>query len=444
MYCNHCGKPNEDGAKVCTSCGLEIQRTEDAAAPRNTPAASTANRIDVGEKFSEISSKVDVEKIKTKLSGMDKKKLATYGGIAGGALAVIIAIIVIISACTSNVSLKKYMKEELVYSGINGYGTAETSDLIDFDSLNQAVQKKNLSKRDYYEYYYYGDNDIEDYISYELASENNGKLSNGDMVEITVKVDKDAIKNNKLFGKKISGGKEQSFKYKVAGLEEGTAIDLFDAVECVSIDTTSYNSSKIVIKDGYTKQYEKDGINVKEEDGKIRVYGDNFNSFTVYMSLASDNFDENSKTVKVSADSDADAYKDYGIVFKQTEADVNVSAISYVRYNTISKEDLTKLTEKVNEVAKEKLGDTSYSIVKAVLYYDADDEDNCLMYYVSANNKIYKVYYNYLKQYSDGKIVNVNKITPDSYMTFISFKSIDEAEKSGLTFTEKVEIPLSK
>ncbi len=444
MYCNHCGKPNEDGTKICTSCGLEIQRTEDAVAPRNTPAASKVNHNDVGEKLSEIGSKIDVEKIKTKLNGMDKKKLATYGGIAGGALAVIIAVIVIISACASNVSLKKYMKDELVFSGINGYGTAETSDLIDFDSLNQAVQKKNLSKRDYYEYYYYGDNDIEDYISYECASENNGTLSNGDMVEIVVKVNKDAIKNNKLFSKKISGGKEQSFKYKVSGLEEGTAIDLFDAVECVSIDTTSYNSSKIVIKDGYTKQYEKDGINVKEEDGKIRIYGDNFNSFSVYMRLASDNFDENSKTVKVSVDSEADAYKEYGIVFKQTEADVNVSVISYVRYNTISKEDLTKLTDKVNEHVKKKLGDKSYSIVKAVLYYDADANDNCLEYYISAENKIYGVYYNYLKQYSDGKIVNIDDITPNSYMTFIYYKSIEELEKNGITFTEKLEIPLSK
>ena len=444
MYCNHCGKINEDDAKICASCGQEIQRTEDAIVPNQIKAKPTVNVNDIGNKISELGKKVDTEKIKEKFNNADKKKLVAYGGIAVGALALIIAVIVIISSFTSKVSLKKYMADELNYTGINGYGTADISDLIDYSSLNQVVLKKNLSSKDYDEYYYYGDYDIRDYVSYECVSENNGKLSNGDSVEILVTVNKDGIKNNKLFGKSISGGEKQSFKYKVEGLTEGTAIDIFDAVDSVTVDTTSYNQTQIKIKDNYVKQYGTDGINVKEENGNIRVYGDNFNSFTVYLSIASDNFDENSKTAKVKVNCQPDQYKDYGIVFAKTEAEVKVNSISYVRYNTISKDDLTKLTNKVNDLAKERLDNGAYTIVKAAVYFDTKNMDNSLAYFIKSGNKIYMIYYNYLKQYSDGKIVNVDDITPASYMTFVSYKSVEDAEKNGMIYTEKVDIPLTK
>ncbi len=444
MYCNHCGKLNENGTKICSSCGLEIQRIEDAIVPNQMHTKPSANVNDIGSKLSELGKKIDTEKIKEKFNNADKKKLTVYGGIAVGALALIVAVIVIISSFTSKVSLKKYMADELNYTGINGYGTADISDLIDYNSLNQVVLKKNLSSKDYNEYYYYGDYDIRDYISYECVSKNNGKLSNGDDVEIVITVNKDGIKNNKLFGKSISGGKKQSFKYKVEGLTEGTAIDIFDAVDSVTVDTTSYNRTQIKIKDNYIKQYGTDGINVKEENGNIRVYGDNFNSFTVYLSMASDNFDENSKTVKIKANCQPDQYKDYGIVFTKTETEVKVTSIAYVRHNTIPKDDLTKLTNKVNELAKKRLDNDAYTIVKAALYFDAKNMDNSLVYYIKSGNEIYTIYYNYLKLYSDGKIVNVDDITPASYMTFISYESVEDAEEKEMIYTEKVDIPLTK
>ena len=70
--------------------------------------------------------------------------------------------------------------------------------------------------------------------------------------------------------------------------------------------------------------------------------------------------------------------------------------------------------------------------------------DNSLAYFIKSGNKIYMIYYNYLKQYSDGKIVNVDDITPASYMTFVSYKSVEDAEKNGMIYTEKADIPLTK
>lgn len=447
MYCNHCGKPNEDGTKICTSCGLEIQRTEDAVLPRPQPSKTTASKVnlnDIGDKVSAAASKIDTDKIKEKLDGMDKKKLATYGGIAGGALAVIIAVVVIVSSFTAKISLDKYIVDELTYNGINGYGSVDSDiELVDWEALQNDIMKKKIKQSDYDDYYYLGSNNIRDYISYECTSENNGTLSNGDDVEFTFTVNKEGIKENKMFAKKISGGEEQKFKFKVEGLTEGTAIDVFDAVECVTIDTTSYNRTEIKLKDNYVKQYENDGINVKTEDNYIRVYGDSFQSFTVYVHTVSDNFDETSSTVKLGVNCDADQYKDYGIVLAQTEADVNVNIISYVRQNTIPADDLAKLTKKVNDTAKDRLDGAAYSMVKAILYYDTDKNDNCLAYYVKSGNDIYMVYYNYLKQYSDGRIVDIDDVNPQTFMTFFSYKSIAEAEKNDMSFTEKVDVPLS-
>lgn len=445
MYCNHCGKPNEDGTKICTSCGQEIQRTEDAVIPRPQQMQPNENTNSIGDKLGEIISKIDTDKIKAKLDGMDKKKIAIFGGIAGGALALFIAVLVIITSCTTKIKLKNYIADELEYTGINGYGSVVSeADLIDWDSLQNDILKKKMKQSDYNDdYYYYYSSYIGDYITIECTSENNGTLSNGDEIEYTFTINKDAIKENPRFGKMISGGETQTFTFKVEGLAEATKIDVFDAVDYVTIDSTYYNSTKIVLKENYVKQYDNDGINVRVENGYINVYGDSFQSFSIYLNLVNDNFDETSTSVKLAVDCDADSYKGYGIVLAETEADVDANVISYVRYNTISKEDLNKLTQKVNNVAKERLDGEAYKVLSAVLYYDTDNNDNSLAYYIKSDDRVYMIFYNYLKQYNDGSIVDIDDIEPRTYMTFYSYDTVSEAESDGMTFTEKVAVPLS-
>ena len=390
MYCGKCGKSVEDGAKKCTACGYEFQNNETEA---------SVNEIK--------------EKVINGTQKIENKKLIKYLGLGGGVLAAIVTAVLIIVSATSKVSLKNYMSDDLTYTGINGYGTAELYDIIDYESLNQVIMKKDLKEEDYYNYYF-NEADISDYITYECVSGNNGKLSNGDEIEIKVSINKAGIKNNKLFGKNISGGETQTFKYKVKGLEEGTAIDVFDAVDYVSYDATSYGDSTIVLKENYIYDYKTNGINVKVENEAIKVYGDDFNSFSVSLAIASDNFDENSKTVKLKINSDESLYHEYGIVFSELTKDLPLKTISYVTSDKINAEDLKILTGRAKEYVNKEAEGEKATLVSASLFVDSESPDSYLTYFFkNSKGKFYGIYFDYIKQTSDGRIYNLDNLEAD-------------------------------
>ena len=444
MYCNHCGKENPDGTKICTSCGLEIQRTEDAVIP---PPAATKSNADIGEKLKNIDTdgiKAKVSEMKTKLdeSGIDKKKIAMFGGIGAGALAVIIALIAIITSASSKVSLEKYMVEELMYTGINGYGSVDESvEMVNWEGLQNDIMKKKMKRSDYDDYYYYGSSDIRDYISIECTSENNGTLSNGDDVVYTFTVNNEGIRENPYFGKKISGGDTQEFKFEVAGLEEGTAINVFDAVDYVTYDTTRYNRLSVNLKDGYVMQYDKDGINVKVEDDYIRVYGDNFQSFSVNINSVSDNFDETSATIRYAVSCEADAYREYGIVLAPTEADIPMKTVSYVKDNTFSAEDLAVLTKKVKDARATDWDDMEGTLNCAKLFYNSENGEATLAYFFKCKEGFNVAYYDRLTQTNDGRICDLNELTPrvEGFFGYSVYKSVqDYAEAVNATNTYNI------
>ncbi len=423
MYCNHCGKENPDGSKVCNSCGLEIQRTEDAVIPvaqvmpSSASSDSNATIENIKEKANDIWSKVD------------KKKAFTFGGIGLGALAVIILVIVIASSATSKVSLKKYIAGELEYSGINGYGVVENIDSL----INWAELQNDISDNKYDEYGYGYFTSITDYITYEIISENNGTLSNDDTVVIAVRIDQDGIEENPMFKKGISGDDEQELEFTVSGLEEGVAIDVFDAVESVVIDSTIYNSMTIKVKENYVKDYEKDGINVKTEDGRIRVYGDNFRSFEIGVRLLSDNYDQSKGTHKLVASAEADGYKEYGIVLAKTEADVKVSYVSYVSDNTIPADDLKKITQKAKDDIKNRFPDQNCALEKIIFYiYDGTRYENSVVFFFRGTDSYYTNWCNNLKQYSDNSIVDVDDLPVETNAWYMAYGSLAEAEQDML------------
>lgn len=449
MYCNHCGKENPDGTKVCTSCGLEIQRTEDAVIPPQAAVKSGADMGAIGEKIknidtdgikskiSEIASKIDTGKI-------DKKKIALFGGIGAGALAVLVVTIVIVSSAASKISIRKYIADDLMYTGINGYGSVDESvDVIDWEALQNDIVKKKMKQSDFNDYYYYSSSDIRDYVNIECTSENNGMLSNGDRVIYTVTVNNDGIKENPYFGKKISGGDAQEFKFEVEGLEEGTAINVFDAIEYVTYDTTRYDNLSVKLRDGYAVQYEKDGINVKVEDNCIRVYGDYFQSFSVYVNNVSDNFDENSTTIRYAINSEPDAYKEYGIVFTPTEAELPLQTVSYVKDNTFSADDLAVLTQKVKNARANEWKNMESTLNCAKLYYDSASGVSTLAYFFKGKDGYNVAYYRYLTQTSDGRICNLDEVEPrvESFFGYSVYKTIQDYAKT-LILTDTYDIAL--
>lgn len=236
-----------------------------------------------------------------------------------------------------------------------------------------------------------------------------------------------------MFKKKISGDEEQEFKFTVSGLEEGIAIDVFDAVESVAVDTTSYNNLTINLKKDYFKDYGKNGINVKTENNSIRVYGDNFQSFTLGVSSMSDNFDQSKGTHKLVVSAEADRYKEYGIVLAKTEAEVKASFISYVTDNTIPAADLAKLTQQAKDDIKNRFPDQNCTLEKTVLYiYDGTRYNNSVVYFFKGTESYYAIWHDNLKQNSDHSIVDIDELRMDTNAWYMAYGSLAEAEQDML------------
>ncbi len=98
MFCNHCGKENPDGSKVCGYCGREILNMEAQPAATANPVAPAVPQS---------------PSLAQKIKNTDKQKLKKYGIIGGAALLAVILMIVIIVSATTKVSLNKqrYQKE---------------------------------------------------------------------------------------------------------------------------------------------------------------------------------------------------------------------------------------------------------------------------------------------------------------------------------------------
>lgn len=394
-YCTNCGKENPEGSKMCSFCGIEIVKSAEMNNTQSKP---------------------------------DKKKLITMGGIGFGVLAVIIAVVMAVSA-SSKVSLKKYIADELEYSGLNGYGFVENADSL----INWAELQSDISDYKYDEYAYGSYAPISGYITYEITSENNGTLSNDDKIVFTVKIAQDKLKENPAYKKGISGGEEQKFEFTVSGLEEGVTIDAFDAVEGVVIDSTRNNNMTIKVKDNYVRDYGKDGINVKTENGKIRVYGDKFQSFEISVHSKSDNYDKTKGTHKMTVSDEADRYKDYGILLANTEADVNITYVSYVADNTINTADLAKLTQKAKDDIKNRFPDQNCTLEKTILYvYDGTRYYNSVVYFFRGTDAYYAVWCDNVKQYSNNSIVDVDNLKIDSNAWYMAYGSLAEAEQDML------------
>lgn len=438
MFCNHCGKEIPDGSKICSFCGQDIVETGSDFPPSKTNCEPTNRQ-----------NKFDLNNFDFK--NIDKNKLKKYGIIAGAALIAIVLIIVICSSVSSKVSIKKYAADELVYTGINGYGSVDMSDIIDFDALNRDILKraKEPSKisqlfGDSYSDYYY--TSAADYITYECTSENNGKLSNGDKVIITITIDKDRMKLDPGFDKKISGGEKIDLKYEVSGLPEGTVIDVFDAVDNVCIDMTlGYPNLSINLKEDYKKDYGANGINVKTENNHIRIYGDEFQSFGVSLSAVTDNYDETSTSIKIGVNSETDAFIDKGIAIAPTEKIFKPVIINYVKNAGFSKEDLATLNKNMKSFAAQEFSGEAYKLEKVMLFCQENYSDCFLAYFYKVGDYYAVPYFDHLKQDQNGRIYEIDEVEPsiDGFFGYNTFDSIDNFKSYYSNYPNIVNIPIN-
>lgn len=256
MRCRVCGSNNEDGSKFCWNCGNKLtEQSETGSSSVNQPGIQQ-NSGDVqhnqvgtppkqvrmpqrqvppggfdwenGKKMAEerlqkgkniadgcvgqLKRVAENQTITDKLKKISKK---TWG-IIGACVALVLVLLIVIALHKPTVNLNDYLK--VTYGGYDGGGVAYTE--IDWNSMKEDFENKISYKRGMAQTG--GMTPIDIIMEYTNANieGKNEKLSNGDKVSYTWKVDKDAIA--KLIKCKIrySNGSK-----KVSGLKE---MELFD------------------------------------------------------------------------------------------------------------------------------------------------------------------------------------------------------------------------
>ena len=256
MRCRVCGSNNEDGSKFCWNCGNKLtEQSETRSSSVNQPGIQQ-NSGDVqhnqvgtppkqvrmpqrqvppggfdwenGKKMAEerlqkgkniadgcvgqLKRVAENQTITDKLKKISKK---TWG-IIGACVALVLVLLIVIALHKPTVNLNDYLK--VTYGGYDGGGVAYTE--IDWNSMKEDFENKISYKRGMAQTG--GMTPIDIIMEYTNANieGKNEKLSNGDKVSYTWKVDKDAIA--KLIKCKI---KYSDGSKKVSGLTE---MELFD------------------------------------------------------------------------------------------------------------------------------------------------------------------------------------------------------------------------
>lgn len=256
MRCRVCGSNNEDGSKFCWNCGNKLtEQSETRSSSVNQPGIQQ-NSGDVqhnqvgtppkqvrmpqrqvppggfdwenGKKMAEerlqkgkniadgcvgqLKRVAENQTITDKLKKISKK---TWG-IIGACVALVLVLLIVIALHKPTVNLNDYLK--VTYGGYDGGGVAYTE--IDWNSMKEDFENKISYKRGMAQTG--GMTPIDIIMEYTNANieGKNEKLSNGDNVSYTWKVDKDAIA--KLIKCKI---KYSDGSKKVSGLKE---MELFD------------------------------------------------------------------------------------------------------------------------------------------------------------------------------------------------------------------------
>lgn len=256
MRCRVCGSNNEDGSKFCWNCGNKLtEQSETRSSSVNQPGIQQ-NSGDVqhnqvgtppkqvrmpqrqvppggfdwenGKKMAEerlqkgkniadgcvgqLKRVAENQTITDKLKKISKK---TWG-IIGACVALVLVLLIVIALHKPTVNLNDYLK--VTYGGYDGGGVAYTE--IDWNSMKEDFENKISYKKGMAQTG--GMTPIDIIMEYTNANieGKNEKLSNGDKVSYTWKVDKDAIA--KLIKCKI---KYSDGSKKVSGLKE---MELFD------------------------------------------------------------------------------------------------------------------------------------------------------------------------------------------------------------------------
>ena len=317
MFCNNCGAEIKQGDAFCGACGTKVEEPVVKEPVQQRPKK---------------------EPIKI------PKKALMIGGVV---LLVLIVAITTISVITSQVSLKKYIAEELTFEGVNGYGYIGY-EYIDYDGLENALfgegdvtedDLKGMSQEEIFGFIF-GGADVNDYIDVNV-SENarNRSLSNGDIVTVTIVVDYESI--NKLPGikKKLVGKDEITIEYIVEGLKEATKVNVFETIFKVYADKTKDSitvdlNQEVQYFDYTMKASLYNGYNSAVEI-EISYYPTEKAGETDYIDLSiplsNSNYNSDTNKVTLNIDIDPAKYASRGIVFEPASMEFDANIVDYAK-----------------------------------------------------------------------------------------------------------------
>lgn len=347
MFCIECGKEIDEGSDFCTNCGAKGGREVSEGIPITVPKA--------------------ISFVKAKGRKPINKK---YAGIIGGAVGILIILIIIISVMSGRVSADKYINDEIEFYGYNGFATVSVDEVYDYDALIN-----DLGKNDYADTKSQILNSIvekgSDFLTKELITiefDKSENLNNGDEITATIKINYATI-NAMKFDKKLVGKDVFEKTYTVSGLEETVVIDPFEIIASVDFDLVDRTAS-INYNNEYNKtfgEYSVRYIQSEYSTPELEIIDADKNTIThIYYNTDSDAY-SSTKKITVNAEIESEDYADRGIVISPIVKEYKPLTCDYLtNADDIKQEDFEKLKERAVSEINNKDG----KLLKTYFLYD--------------------------------------------------------------------------
>ncbi len=363
------------------------------------------------------------------------KKLATKIGAGIVATAVTATGVATVATLDNTVEIDDYFPKTIYCEGYDGYGA--------FPGLDNVVNVEELEKKlcgnainEYYSYCESENTSIEDYIDIDLNLLQDGELSNGDVVEIEVTVDYDAINSMEGIEKELKGDNTFIIKSTIKGLKEITKIDLLSIISSIGIDTTKSTFPFIIefAEPNYEKDFgvckltwqeqeyddmwcaieyiDADGEK-KEESFTVRFNGPYGNEY-----VAGDKI-----TVTVDGLGDGD-FHEFGFVFGTMEKDVEPDRVfASLKDGNISDESYRILKQRANEIAQRDIaGGVTFEGSFVAVDTAYNDRSNLVFAYENNTTGLYYAYqYNGLLIDQNDNILNPDDLSPGAAEFIIDY-----------------------
>ncbi len=403
MFCENCGKPNPDGASFCEGCGAPLAAPQAAPAPAPAPAGnfceSCGHPNAPDTRFCEncgapMSTPVDApvppvapaapkENIFTKLH---KKNKFILPGIGAGILVLIVAIVLII-VLGNQIHMDDYMKLEV--QGVDGYGMLD----YDLDEASLALRLVGNKKAEGYlenSEEIWGEaaaaqllqkpqvialvNSINVEMEFPEGVEN-GRLKNGDVVNITITCNQEIAKMCDVTLKDVT------MQYKVEGLGEAEVYDVLSAFTVEFEGYNGYGAYSIRCKEASSIKKGELTFTVDPDSNYIEVQSDDGDMWdSLYLSLPWTENLSNGEKIELDLGVEPTRYASYGVLLEGVQQEIEVTGLKEIESFDLFEYYTFKLTgisgqgrvEAVPNQETVTVGDLEFDLADQYVYNNGD------------------------------------------------------------------------